>query len=376
MKTGLVWDERYMWYDFGSYTRLFNSTFYIQPGTVVESPETKRRIRNLLDVTSILEYLQPIKPKPITKDELILFHTREYVERIETLSLNNGGDAGMMAPVPRYGYDIACLAVGGTKAAIDAVLSGTVGNAYALVRPPGHHAEKDHGMGLCVFGNVAVAVRAAMKEHDLKRVAIVDWDVHPGNGAESGFSDDPSVLTISIHQDLVIPGYGLIEHNGTGPGEGFNINIPLPPGSGEGAYRASFERVVLPALRRFNPELIVVSSGLDAAVNDPTARMMLRPESYRQLTRMMMDVADEVCGGRLVLSHEGGYDTTLAPFCALAIFEELSGIKADMPKDGNPFWNVSSGSVLNKYESLLPHQDECIRNAERGLEALYRACPA
>jgi len=374
MKTGLIWSERFLWYDFGSYARLFNNTPYVEPGTAVETPESKRRIMNLLAVTSMTEHLQIIPPELATKQELALFHTPEYIDKVESLSSGNGGDAGLMAPVPRYGYDIARLAVGGTKTAIDAVLAGAVKNAYALVRPPGHHAEKDSGMGLCVFANVAVAVKAAMREHDLKRVAIVDWDAHHGNGTESAFINDPAVLTISIHQDLLIQGRGAVEDNGQGEGVGFNINIPLPPGSGPGAYLASFERVVMPAIRRFAPELIVIASGLDAASNDPTARMMLNVDSYRRLTRMMMELAEDVCDGRLVLSHEGGYDATLAPFCALAIFEELSGVRAGMSKGGNPF--ASGGRPLDKYQKLLPHQDECIKSAEKLLGVLYRACPA
>jgi acetoin utilization deacetylase AcuC-like enzyme len=224
-------------------------------------------------------------------------------------------------------------------------------------------------MGLCVFANVAVAVRAAMLEHGLKKVAIVDWDVHHGNGYEAAFIDDPNVLMVSVHQDLAIAGSGSVEQNGEGEGKGFNINIPLPPGSGPGAYYAAFDRVVLPAVRHFAPDLIVVASGLDAASNDPTARMMLNVDSYRQLTRRMLDVADEVCDGRLVLSHEGGYDATLAPFCALAIFEELSGITSSMPSDANPF--DRSGGELNKYQRLMPHQNECIEEAEKLLDALY-----
>ena len=372
MKTGLVWDERYMWYDFGSYARLFNSSPYLQPGTAVETPDSKRRIMNLLAATSMLDQLELITPKAVSKEQLMLFHSQEHVERVEAMSLQNGGDAGMMAPVPRFGYEILCLAAGGTKTAIDAVVSGSVNNAYALVRPPGHHAEKDHGMGLCVFANVAVAVKAAMLEHKLNKVVIVDWDAHHGNGTESAFINDPNVLTISLHQDLAIPGGGFTEQNGEGEGEGFNINIPLPPGSGPGAYFASFDRVVLPAIRHFNPDLIVVASGLDAASNDPTARMMLNAESYRKLTEKIMAVADEVCDGRLVLSHEGGYDATLAPFCALAIFEQLSGIKSTMPADGNPF--ARTGVEANKYQKLMPHQDECIEKAEMLLESLYKAC--
>ena len=371
-QTALVWDERYMWYDFGSYARLFNNTPYVQPGTAVESPESKRRIINLLTATSMLEHLKLIAPKTISKEQLLLVHTQEYVDKVEALSLDNGGDAGLMAPVPRFGYDILCLAAGGTKTAIDAVISGKVKNAYALVRPPGHHAEPSQGMGLCVFANVAIAVKAAMLEHGLKKVAIVDWDAHHGNGYEAAFIDNPNVLVISTHQDLAIAGSGSVEQNGEGDGEGFNINIPLPPGSGPGAYFAAFDRVVLPALRSFNPDLIVVASGLDAASNDPTARMMLNAESYRQLTRQVMDVADELCNGRLVLSHEGGYDATLAPFCALAIFEELSGVKSSIPEDGNPF--SRPGMEPNKYQQLMPHQSDCIKDAEKLLAVLDKAC--
>lgn len=361
MKTGLVWDERYMWYDFGSYAQLFGGARCIQPGTVVESPESKRRIMNLLAVSGMLDKFQLLAPQPVTEAQLTLFHSAEYVEKIKHLSATSGGDAGPMAPLPRHGYDIAALAAGGTKAAIDAVLTGTVRNAYALVRPPGHHAEKDHGMGLCVFGNAVVAVKAAMAEFGLGRVAIVDWDAHHGNGTESAFYDDPTVLTVSIHQDQMIPGRGYVEHRGVDRGEGYNINIPLPPGSGTGAYLAAFERVVLPAIRSFGPDLILVASGLDAAATDPTARMLLNAESYRGLTRQLMQIADEVCGGRLALTHEGGYDATQAPFCALAIFEQLSGISSNL-KDENPF--VSTVVEGIDYQALQPHQEVYIQRAE------------
>lgn len=373
MKTGLVWDERYMWYDSGSYRRLFNTSPYVQPGTAVETQESKRRIFNLLAATSMLPHLDVIEPAEVSKEDLTLVHAPEYVEKVEKLSMENGGDAGYLAPVPRFGFDIARLAVGGTKAAIDAVLSGRVNNAYALVRPPGHHAEKDAGMGLCVFANVAIAVKKAFQEHALERVVIVDWDVHHGNGYESAFIDDPNVLVISIHQDLAISGRGFVEDNGRGAGVGYNINIPLPPGSGTGAYLAAFDRVVLPAIRYFRPDLIVVASGLDAASNDPTGRMLLGPPSYRFLTKKIMAVGNEVCKGRIVMSHEGGYDATLAPFCALTIFEELSGITSSMPDSDNPFLSAAGRSDTNKYQQLMPHQEEYIISSEKLLQNLYNA---
>jgi acetoin utilization deacetylase AcuC-like enzyme len=206
-----------------------------------------------------------------------------------------------------------------------------------------------------------------MREHGLERVAIVDWDAHHGNGTESAFYDDPSVLTISIHQDLAIPGRGALRDCGRERGEGYNINIPLPPGSGTGAYLAAIDRVVAPALRRFAPELILVASGVDACANDPTARMLLHADSYRFMTRRLMSLAAELCGGRLVMTHEGGYDPSAAPFCALAIMEEMTGTRTDVR---DPFGALQE-DALTDYQRLLPHQDAVIGQAE-AIPALMR----
>jgi acetoin utilization deacetylase AcuC-like enzyme len=222
-------------------------------------------------------------------------------------------------------------------------------------------------MGLCVFANAAVAVKMAMSEHRLNKVVIVDWDAHHGNGTESAFYHDPSVLTISIHQDLLIADRGFIEHRGELAGEGYNINIPLPPGSGTGAYLAAFDRVVLPAIRKFGPDLILVASGLDACIADPTARMMMNSEGYRQLTEKMMQVADEVCHGRLVLTQEGGYEPTMVPFCALAVFEQLSGIRTSVV---DPFMGVPKGEAPTDHQALQPHQEVVIGKAENLLAGL------
>lgn len=348
MKTGLVWDERYMWYDTGTYANTFPNSVHLQPGSAVESAESKRRIMNLLELSGLAKSLHRIEPATITDKDLKIYHTSRYVEEVKTLSSGNGGNAGPMVYVPPNGFEIAALAVGGTKAAIDAVLTGTVQNAYALVRPPGHHAEKDFGMGLCVFSNAVVATKLAMKEHQLNRVVIFDWDAHHGNGAESAFYDSDEVLTISIHQGMVIPGIGMMSRQGEGKGEGYNINIPLPPGAGTGAYLAALDRVVLPAIRKFKPDFILIASGLDACASDPTARMMLDADAYREMTKKMMEVASEVCDGRLILTHEGGYDLTHVPFCGLAIFEQLSGIKTDII---NPF-----ASFKEQAEFRDPHQ--------------------
>jgi acetoin utilization deacetylase AcuC-like enzyme len=362
MRTGLVWHERYMWHDTGSAAGPLPAGGWLEPETHVENPATKRRLKNLLDVSGLGEQLVSLSPRPATVEELCRFHTPEYVEHIRRLSESEGGDAGGLTPFGSGSYEIARLAAGGAIVAIDAVLDGPVDNVYALVRPPGHHAVADAGMGFCLFGNVAVAVLNARHARGVERVAVVDWDVHHGNGTESAFYDDPAVLTISIHQDSCFPpGSGGVENVGDGAGEGFNINVPLPPGSGDGAYLATFERVVLPALRSFRPELVVVASGFDASGMDPLGRMLLHSNSYRWMTRQLLDIASETAGGRLVMCHEGGYSTAVVPFCGLAVLEELSGLSTDVI---DPFLAILEPTVGH---ALTSQQEAQIEQAEQVL---------
>src|SRR5690606_35191003 len=160
----------------------------------------------------------------------------------------------------------------------------------------------------------------------VERIGILDWDVHHGNGTQAAFYDDPSVLTISLHQDNVFPpNSGAVTETGTGAGEGYSINVPLPPGTGDGGYLHAMDEVVVPALRRFRPDLILVASGFDAGAMDPLARQMLTSAGYRALTQRLMDVAAEVCDGRIAMSHEGGYSPIYVPFCGLAVVETLAG---------------------------------------------------
>jgi acetoin utilization deacetylase AcuC-like enzyme len=357
-KTGFLFEEIYLWHD-ASMTRV-----PIEPGHHFENPETKRRFRDLLAVSSLLEELHPIKAVPASEDDLARFHTREYIAQIKRLSAERGGEAGEFTPFGPGSFEIAALAAGGVMRAVDAVMSGAVENAYALVRPPGHHAEPDRGRGYCIFGNIAIAIMYARAKLGVTRMAVVDWDVHHGNGTQRAFYDDPNVLTISIHQENLYPANsGAVSENGVGAGVGYNINIPMPPGSGGGAYIGAFERLIVPALRRFKPELIMVASGLDAGGFDPLGRMMLHSEHYRRLTRLILEVAAEVCAGRVVLSHEGGYSAVYVPFCGLAIMEELSGIATETV---DPFLE---GAQSWGYQGLQPHQAAAI---ERAAELLSR----
>ncbi len=365
MATGWVFDERYMWHDTGRAGAPGPRGRWVQEWEHFENPETKRRFRNLVDVAGLLDYLVALKPRMATVEEIQRFHTPRYVETIRELSAGTGGDAGDTTPFSHGAYEVALLAAGGTIAAVDAVLDGRVANAYALVRPPGHHAERDIGRGFCIFGNVAVAIMHARAARGLRRVATVDWDVHHGNGTEQAFYSDPETLTISLHQDRWYPREtGAMADQGEGRGEGYNINLAMPPGSGHGAYLAAFKRVVLPALAAFRPELIVVPSGFDGSIYDPLGRMLLYSETYRLMTRMLMEAADRLCGGRLVLSHEGGYAPTYVPFCGLAVMEELSGQRS-LAEDPYLNWAATAGG-----QELQPHQDAVIRDGEAMVERL------
>jgi acetoin utilization deacetylase AcuC-like enzyme len=358
MATGFVWHEQYAWHDTGTTAGVLPAGGFIQPFHHFENPDTKRRFRNLLEVSGLLDQLVEIKPRPATEAEIGRFHTQAYIERIKAMNAARGGDAGELTFFGPGSYEIALLSAGGCIVALEAILDGNVKNAYALVRPPGHHAEPDIGRGFCIFGNVVIAVMHAKAVRGLKRIATVDWDVHHGNGAQKAFYNDPTVLTISIHQDNCYPpDSGATEENGAGEGLGANININIPPGAGHAAYLSAFERVVVPALRRFQPEVILVPSGFDANGLDPLARMLCDSETYRLLTRQLMVVAGEVCQGRLLLCHEGGYSEVYVPFCGLAVMEELAGIKTPVTDPFLPIIAGQGGRVL------LPHHIAAIDEA-------------
>jgi acetoin utilization deacetylase AcuC-like enzyme len=362
--SALVWHELMMWFDAGTFAGPMRAIFPIQPGEPSENPEAKRRIKNLLDASGFIRHLTVITPDPATETDLLRVHTPQLLTQVKEYSAANGGQLGFSAFVGPGGYDVARYAAGATMAAADAVLSGKAANAYALVRPPGHHATPDGGMGFCVFNNIAVAARYVQTAHGVDRIAVVDWDVHHGNGTQAVFYADPSVLTISLHQEGNFPQvsqgiHGGLAEVGEGAGHGTAINVPLPPGSGTAAYRAAFDRVVLPALYAFKPEMIFVACGLDAGNHDALARMMLGPEDFRWMTAAVMAAADDLCNDRLVLSHEGGYHAPSAPFMALPIFEQLTGIASGI---ANPIVARMSGMIPSV---LHAHQEAAIEAARR-----------
>lgn len=358
MTTGFVCHERYFWHDTGHAGIFIPAVGHVQPAEHAESPESKRRIRNLMEVTGLIDKVTQIAPRPATPEEVLRHHTSDYIDRIRAMSDDRGGDAGMTTPFGAGSYEIALLSAGGVIAAAEAVVDGTLDNAYALVRPPGHHAEADIGKGFCLLANAVLGIKHVQATRGVGRVAVVDYDVHHGNGTEAAFYDDPNVLTISVHQDNCFPpDSGAITDTGVGAGEGYNINVPLPPGAGREAYAAVMARVVAPALRAFRPDLIVVPSGFDAGGFDPLGRMMLSSESYRSFARTLKGLAQELCGGRLLFTHEGGYCAVHVPFCAHAVIEELCGVETPIE---DPFLGIVEN--LGGHQ-LYPHQEAVIDQA-------------
>ncbi|HEY7036461.1 MAG TPA: class II histone deacetylase [Thermomicrobiales bacterium] len=336
-RVGLVFDDRYLTHNAGLWLIDYQDPFpFADPVPHVSGPALVGRAKHLLDLHGLSDYLERIPAYEADDEALCAYHTRDYVARVHEIA-RTGGDAGTGAPLGPGGDRIARLAAGGAMAAVDAVMTARVRSAYALVRPPGHHAMADTGMGFCVFNNAAIAARHAQRAHRAEKILILDWDVHHGNGTQDAFYADPSVLFISLHQDDLFPvGWGKTEQTGTGLGEGFTVNVPLPAGTGRRGYREAFAQIVMPIARQFSPDLVIVSAGQDASVLDPLGRMALTTEAYREFARQVMGLASESCGGRLVLTQEGGYAPTYAPYCTASIIETLVGPQANATPIGEP----------------------------------------
>ncbi len=332
MKTGYLYHEVFGWHDTGTFVgdAPADPARGLQPYYNYEHSDAKRRIHELIVVSGLIKHLIRIEPRHATEAELRLVHTQRHIDYIKSQSESRlGGDAGdLTTPFGKGGYEIATLGVGGILQMVDAVMKNEITNGYALVRPPGHHAVADLGMGYCLFANGSIAAKYAQQKYGVSRIAVVDWDVHHGNGTQDIFYDDPNVLTISIHQDRLYPhDSGLRDEIGSGVAAGTNLNIPLSAGVGNAGYEKAFEDVVIPALLKFKPELIFVASGFDSCVFDPLGRMLLTANGYATLTKKLMQVANQVAAGRIVMTHEGGYNAVYSPICGQAVLQELVGVK-------------------------------------------------
>ena len=278
-----------------------------------ESPERLRAILARLEASGSMTQLVRLEPTPPDQEWIASWitkvHTSTYLKDLLRVSPQEGQVAlDPDTSISPGSLNAACLAVAGALAAADAIMQGRVQNAFCAVRPPGHHAESSHAMGFCLFNNVAIAARYLQEHHGLERIAIVDWDVHHGNGTQRTFYEDASVFFFSTHQHPYYPGTGKAYETGAGRGTGYTKNVPLPAGMGDTEYLQIFNTVLRPALKAYRPEAIIVSAGFDAHRDDPLAGMNLTTEGYVALTRVVKEIAGEFCQGRVLSCLEGGYN--------------------------------------------------------------------
>lgn len=308
-KVGLVYHPEYLKHDTGYH------------------PENKDRLINIIDylktsdINQRLIYLEPVTA-PVEVVNLV--HPGHYIEMIRRACENNKRSIDPDTIICPVSYKVALLAVGGMLRAIDAVMNNEVERSFALVRPPGHHAEPNRGMGFCLFNNIAIGTKYAQSKYQVKRILIVDFDVHHGNGTQMVFYDDPSVLFFSIHQYPFYPGTGSQNEKGIGAGEDLTINVPLSAKSGDKEYEEAFKRYLLEPAMKFKPELIMVSAGFDAHEDDPVGGMRLTKDGYRRITRVICDLARDNCQSKIVSTLEGGYNLKVLPSLIETYLDELS----------------------------------------------------
>jgi acetoin utilization deacetylase AcuC-like enzyme len=310
MTTGYVYDSLYLEHDSSTH------------------PENRRRLEQTLDhlqKAGLLARMQPVAARDTSLDELSTVHHRGYIERVQRVAQSGGGWLDPDTYVGPRSYDAAIRAAGGLLAAVEGVLNGKVDNAFALVRPPGHHALANRGMGFCLFNNIAVAARYVLQQRGLQRVLIADYDLHHGNGTQEAFYQEAEVLYFSTHQFPYYPGTGHWKETGRGAGEGYTVNVPLPAGVGDDGYQRVFDQVLLPMAARYKPQLILASAGFDAHWMDPLGMMRLSVSGYAQLARRLVEMAAECCEGRIVLTLEGGYNLEALALCVAATFSMLLG---------------------------------------------------
>ena len=317
-----------------------------------ESPERLQEIMRVLSETDVLARLVSIEPIAATDEQLAAAHSADHIARVKNLVARGGGHFDADTYANARSLDAALLAAGAVVRAVDAVMTGEIDNAFALVRPPGHHATRSHPMGFCLFNNVAVAAQHAITHHHLERVMIVDYDVHHGNGTQDIFYHTTHALYCSTHQFPHYPGTGDWDEIGEGDGRGYTVNVPLPPRVGDEGYQRIFDDLFFPLAERYRPQLILVSAGYDAHWSDPLAAENLTIAGYASLARTLVEMAQH-CDGRIVFTLEGGYDLPALAHGVAGTFRALLGdAEIPDPLGGSPRAATDIGSYVEQLRGV------------------------
>jgi acetoin utilization deacetylase AcuC-like enzyme len=312
MKTGIVKDMRYMDHNMGDF----------HP----ESPKRIEAIYKMIEKDISFPYLT-IEPRFATEEEIQGIHTSSYVSAIKATSGKERVALDSDTSTSARSYEVALLAAGGVLKAIELILQGKVQNGFAFVRPPGHHAEASRAMGFCLFNNVAVGAEYLLEKHNHKRILILDWDLHHGNGTQNSFYDRNDVLYFSTHQYPHYPGTGHWSETGQGDGEGFTINVPLSPGKTDSDYLYIFEKLLSPIAEKFQPDFVLVSAGFDIYEGDPLGGMQITAEGFGALANALMRLAGKHCKDRILFALEGGYNLQGLSAGSKKVLLQLSGQK-------------------------------------------------
>jgi acetoin utilization deacetylase AcuC-like enzyme len=329
MKAGLVYDPIYLEHDTGDH---------------VENSQRLVAVMSYLKETGTKDKLTCLPARPASLEELQMIHTPEYISYVKSKAEKGGGWLDPDTVMSPKSYEAALYAAGGLMVAVKGVTKGEVDNAFALIRPPGHHALHDRAMGFCIFNNVAIAAKFALSKFSLNRILIADFDVHHGNGTQDAFYADPEVLYFSTHQYPFYPGTGWMDEIGTSEGEGTTVNFPMAAGWGDEEYLRAFNEVLVPVARRLQPQLILVSAGFDSHWADQLAMMRVSINGFAQMIVILKELAAELCQGRLVFTLEGGYNLQVVTSSIKAVFDVLLGnLEIDDPFGKAPAAGKSEG---------------------------------
>jgi acetoin utilization deacetylase AcuC-like enzyme len=297
-----------------------------------ENPKRLEALYGMLNDPEVKGTFEEISPRQCERADLERVHEPRYIDRVASTAGKEWVSLDPDTQTSPRSYDAAIYAAGGCLEAVDRIFTGKIHNAFAMVRPPGHHAEAGRAMGFCLFNNVAVAARYAQAKHGVSRVMIADWDLHHGNGTQWAFYDDPTVLYGSTHQYPYYPGTGSFDEVGKGEGVGFTVNVPLSPGHGDAEFAGIYRRIFAGIGKAFRPELVIISAGFDTYHGDPLGAMSVTPVGFALMTRILMDMAEETCEGKVLVALEGGYDLEGLRTSGKAVLQELTG-RTSIPPD-------------------------------------------